>query len=350
MQIALYCQPGGYYADRAPQRCGDYWTAPSLTPAFGALVARQLALMWKALDRPDPFYVTEPGAGMADLAAVVANAAPPDLVRCLVWRFVEPMAEIAEVQKRRMSDGGWKAQWHSSLNDMDPVEGVILANEVLDNMPFRIFQKDAADINEVLIGLSGDHLVEVLGPPPDAATFEPMAPLLEQLAPQDRFELRHGLSQWCLDASLTLQRGFVLIADYGDTEPGIYLDRPAGSVVTYRDGALGFDPLEAPGLQDITAHVNFSALQRDLTQAGFTCLSLESQRDWLTRLGIKDVLDENRSQRLAAEAAGDHPRTLQLIAEGTRIQSLRAPGGLGELLVLVATKGSVPLPLLAVPN
>ncbi|MGH2768143.1 MAG: SAM-dependent methyltransferase, partial [Actinomycetota bacterium] len=105
-----------------------------------------------------------------------------------------------------------------------------------------------------------------------------------------------------------------------------------------REGVLGLDPLDEPGRADITAHVNFSALERAASDAGFEPQRLVSQRELLLSIGVRGVSRYLREARASAEAEGRHADALALLAERSRVETLAAPGGLGDLLVLIAGK------------
>jgi SAM-dependent MidA family methyltransferase len=317
MEAALYDPDHGYYARRVPG--ADYRTAPTLTPWFGRLVCRHLRQQWEAMGRPDPFTVVEVGGGGGDLAAAVLAGFGP----ALRWRFVERFDAVRELQRRRLPEDA-PAEWVPVLGT-DPVDGCVLANEVLDNMPVHVLERTADGYREVYVTAAGGRLTETLGPPSkEAAALA--APALPHLSEGDRWEVR-PIQAWCEAAAATLRRGSLLVFDYGDVEPDLWLRRPAGSLVTYRDDRMGNDPLEAPGLTDVTAHVDFSHLQRSALAAGFEAPALRSQRELLLSLGLQDVVD-----RLRAEPG------MAALAERSRVGALAARGGLGDLLVFSACR------------
>jgi SAM-dependent MidA family methyltransferase len=335
LNLVLYGDPHGYYRNHVPGADSDYRTSPSLTPWFGRLVAEDLKAVWEGLGSPPEFAVAEAGAGNADLAAAAVEAAGGPFAEALRWVFVEPIEPVAKLQRSRLGSSG-RFSWVGRLDRLEPFTGVILANEVLDNFPFRLFEVHEQGPMEVRVGAVRNHLAEVLvalGP----EVAELVAPAVEHLEEGDRFELRN-LAGWVAECSRALQRGRLLVVDYGDLEPEIWTRHPAGSMLTYRQGRLGSDPFEDVGDADITAHVNFSALGRAAQDAGFELGPLQTQRGWLESLGLKDVVAELRRQETKARAEGRHGDYLSDMAERSRVETLAARGGLGDYLVFTAEK------------
>lgn len=335
MEAALYHPEHGYYARQVPGPASDYRTAPSLTPWFGRLIARGLEQQWEALGCPDPFTVVEVGAGGADLAPSALEAATGRFGTCLRWRFVERFDAVRDLQRGRLPEGT-PAEWTPSLDAGEPVVGCVLANEVLDNMPVHVFELTDGGLREIWVGARGGRLAEQLGPPSSEAAAALAIGALPHLEEGDRLEVRPGLDAWCRSAARTLRRGFLVVIDYGDVEPGLWLQRPAGSLVTYRDERLGDDPLADAGLADITAHVDISHLQRAATAAGLVAEPPVSQRDFLLSLGLRDVVDALRNEERDVRREGRHTDGLRALAERSRVEALAARGGLGDLVVFTA--------------
>ncbi|MGQ0678411.1 MAG: SAM-dependent methyltransferase [Actinomycetota bacterium] len=336
MDLALYSDPHGYYRSHVPGRDADYRTSPSLTSLFGRLVLARLQLMWEELGRPESFEVVEVGAGGADLAATVLKAATGEFAGALRWTLVEPLATVAAFQQAQLAGEQSRTRWVPGLAELSPVVGVVLAHEVLDNFPVRVFQVEEQGIEEVRVGWDGRRLVEVLTEP--VAWDPPADMVLEVLEPGDRFERICGLEQWTCSASRALEKGFLVVVDYGDLEPDVWEKRPAGSLVTYRDGRLGIDPLLNPGETDITAHVNFSELDRAAGRAGFSPGECTRQRDWLVKAGHSRLVNELKRAEAIARWEGRHADWVGLIAERSRFESLTARGGLGDHLVFTARR------------
>lgn len=336
LEVVLYGDPHGYYRNHVPGADSDYLTSPTLTPWFGRLFAGHLEREWTHLGSPEHFTVVEAGAGNGDLAASTVAGLTGGLEEVLTWVLVEPLDTVAGLQRSRLGTGG-RFRWAASLKDLEPVTGIVVAHEVLDNFPFRRFEVGPDGPLEIHIGTSRTGLQEVLRPPGPAGE-ELAAPAMQHLTPGDRFELHEGLQEWVSDAAAVLERGSLLVVDYGDMEPDLWLRRPGGSMVTYRRGELGTDPLVHIGDADITAHVNFSALERAARTAGLAPQPHATQREWLQGLGIDEVVTAMRRHEERARTEGRHADYLGLVAERSRVQTLAAAGGLGDYLVFTARR------------
>jgi SAM-dependent MidA family methyltransferase len=338
MDLVLYSHPHGYYLNTVPGADADYQTSPTLTPWFGRLVAQDLKSVWEGLGSPAEFTVVEAGAGNGDLAHAAADAAEGAFDQALRWTFVERSDAVTDLQRSRFGLRG-RFSWVKSFDELEPVTGVILAHEVLDNFPFRLFEVVKDGAMEVRVGATRDHLTQVLFPiGPEVADL--VAPALEHLEEGDRFELRTGVETWVAEAAFALQRGRLMVIDYGDLEPEIWTRHPSGSMVTYRRGQLGTDPFENLGAADITAHVNFSALGRAAQDASLELLPLQTQRGWLESLGLKELVAELRRLAANAQAEGRHGDYLSFTAQRSKVEMLAARGGLGDYLVFTAGKKS----------
>lgn len=336
MNLALYSDPHGYYRDHVPGADSDYHTSATLTPWFGRLVCRRLQRMWTELGSPSEFTVAEVGGGTGELALAALEAAAElgDFDNALRWIFVEPMPAVADLQASRLGRWRDRVTWVDNVRELQELTGTILANEVLDNFAFRIFEVGEYGPVEVRVDTSRQYLQETLvplEPEPDPALLAP----LEHLDIGDRYEVHTGIWDWAAAAASALRSGYVLVIDYGDIEPDLWVHRPAGSMVTYRRGRLGLDAFEQLGDTDITAHVNFTDLGRRLRAAGLEVSEPVTQREWLQELGIGQVVDDLRRQEAEAQAGGRHPALVSTMAERSRVQAL-AGGALGGYLVLEA--------------
>jgi SAM-dependent MidA family methyltransferase len=347
MRLALYHPSYGYYATRVPGHGSDYRTSPSITPWFGRLVARQLETMWEALGAPDPFWVVEVGAGRGDLAAGAMEAAGP-MTDALHWRFVERFERVRSWQRQRLGSAATSADWAPRLGEPPPAAGCVLANEVLDNFPVHALEViDGDRAGEIYVDIDGNHLVERLGPLSTPALAGPAQEAASHLDEGARFELCPELETWCCQASQALERGYLLLVDYGDIQPDIWLDNPRGTLATHGPADVGPSPLDDPGCKDVTAMVNFSAVLRAVEAAGFCPEPLVSQRTWLLSLGLAQVADEVEAAGFLAALEGWLEQAEVLQGELGLLMELGAVGGLGDLLVLRAAKGA---PTLAGPG
>ncbi|MGH2812713.1 MAG: class I SAM-dependent methyltransferase [Actinomycetota bacterium] len=340
MQLALYHPKHGFYAGPGRGPGFDFRTSPSLTPAFGTLLTRAFTSMWKALGEIEGFTVVEVGPGGGELAQSVWESAEPEFRSALRWEFVERFPALREVQAKRLEGTGLRVAWRDSPADGTAIVGCVFANEVVDNFPVHVFQIDEGSAREVYVALDEDHLVEALGPSSSEAAGILAAEAARHLEEGDRFEVCTAMEGWCRETATALESGYLLVIDYGDTEPQIWTRRPGGSVVTYKDERLGDQPLEAPGDADITFHVNFTHLANAAGRAGFRGVRLATQRRFLERLGVSEIASDLASLQKEAEAEGQHAEAMHLLAERGRLGALGGRGGLGDLLVLLGSKGA----------
>jgi SAM-dependent MidA family methyltransferase len=338
MERALYGPEGFYTSGAGSGRQRDFLTSPEVGPLFGAVVARALDAWWDELGRPDPFTVVEAGAGTGALARAVLDAGPacaPALRYVLVERsdaLREQAAQRVPVEPPRFVPGpvvvdpdeGAIAETgtgpvFTALADLpaEPFTGVVLANELLDNLAFGLFQRTARGWAEVRVGLGdGDELVEVLvGVPPDGAPAID-APVGTRVPDQ------RAAGTWLRRALRAVDRGRVVLFDYA-------VDHTAdASVRTYRAHGPGGEPVEHAGRQDVTADVCLDQLARvcppdvDRTQAEF-----------LAAHGLDELVAAARQQWLDAAAAPD----LVALRARSRVNeagALTDPAGLGAFRVL----------------
>ena len=337
LQLVLYHPVHGYYANRVPGNGVSYETSASIGSEFGEMVAVELRAMWEALGRPDPFTVTEFGAGLAGLAEGAIRSAGP-LLPALRWRIVEQFDSVARMQRDHLGPAARYVEWISSLEG-EPTAGCVLANEVLDNFPFHRFRKADGKIQEVCVAWRDNRLVELLRPPSSEEMIAPVLPFQEQLNEGDSFEICPQIRDWCRTVGAALSRGYLLVVDYGDEEPDIWLRGPGGTVATYSDAGETSEPLEGPGRKDITAEVDFSALDRGARAAGFNFELLSLQSYWLASLGAGERISELKAEAQIADAFGWRADSQALEGSRTRLLRLTDAAGLGGCLVYRASKG-----------
>ena len=362
LDLALYHPTLGFYAGgRGAGRERDFLTSPELGPLFGAVIARALDAWWVELGRPDPLVVVEAGAGTGALARAVLTAGPecgPALRYVLVERSdglrrlqhtrlpLEPAPFVLgpsagddpEPSLRSHPGPGPLATSLPSL-PVGPFAGVVLANELLDNLPFRILQRSgdtegrrsgperhqkAGGWDEVRVG--GD-LSEVLVPaaPALAAEAEVLAP---EAPPHGRIPLQHRAGAWLRAALGCLRRGRVVVVDYAGTTPAMASRPWTDWVRTYRSHGRGGHPLGDLGAQDVTCEVATDQLARVRPP-----LAERSQAEFLSAHGLDELVGAARETWQARAAIGD---LAALAARGrvTEAAALTDPAGLGAFRVL----------------
>ena len=313
MELALYFpERGGYYAGPgARARTEDYYTSPAAHPAFGAAIAALLRSMWGALGRPGTFTAVELGAGGGLLARdVVEYAERLDGEFAAALRYL-PL-ELGEPAPRS-------------------VEGCVLSNELVDALPVARYAVSGGRVMEVFVGAgAGGALCEVLAEPATNAITERFGGTGCDLPEGARGEFREGVGPWMERVAGTLGRGFVLTVDYGGTAKELE-SKTAGTLQTHYRHAAGLSPYQNVGSQDITAHVDFTAVAKAGDRLGLRALGLVTQRHLLRRCGI---------DRMAARMRETLAAGRELAANLRGIGALTGPDGLGGFRALVQERGT----------
>ena len=291
MELALYDPDGGYYRspEARPGRGGDFITAPELHPIFGELLARAVDDAWVTLGRPEPFSVVEHGAGEGALAVPMLAALPPEIG----YHPVEVDERRVAALRERLADAGLGGRLVASLPS--PFDGVILANEVLDALPVHRVRQRGDDLRELAVDVGADdRFVEVEIDPTTSALAERLAVEGIQLRDGQTAEIALALDGWVREVAAPLRRGLLILIDYGAPAIELYdpVRRRDGTLQAYVRHRLGDDPYRFVGRQDLTAHVDVTAVQHAAEAAGLTTLGVTTQAEALMALGIEERLRE----------------------------------------------------------
>jgi len=366
MSMALYDESGGFFAvGGGAGRAGrDFVTSPEVGTLFGALLARSIDASWRDLRGPDPFLVVEVGAGRGRLAADVLRAQPecaPALRYVLVERSavlrgeqrelltleppdeaLGPFARVADADEPPEVVRG-TGPIATSLAELPAVQvdGVVLANELLDNLPVHIVERTPDGWCEIRVGLGeSDRLEEVPVPAPDDLSVQADEVAAGSSVPAGaRLPVPVAAREWLAHVATLIRNGVVVIVDYADDAAGLVARGQESWLRTYRGHARGTDVLDAPGSQDLTYDVPLEYLRSVAARAGFSVDVDTTQAEWLRGLGIDDLV-----------AAGDqtwreraHLGDLEAVAgrsRGVEAAALTDPAGLGAHRVLVLRKGA----------
>ncbi len=311
MELALYGGHGFYATGRTGRR-GDFITSPEVGPLFGAVIARFLDAEFERLGRPEPFTVVDAGAGPGTLARAVATARPA-CAPALRYVAVERSADQRRVHPPDVESRG----------DLPPgpVDGVVLANELLDNLPFRLVVFDGAWREAYVAEGADGAFVERLDAP-----IDPVRSVLPPRPPHGaRAPLQEDAAGWLAAARAIIRTGRVVVFDYARHSTNELAMSPWRDWLrTYRGHSRGGHYLAAPGEQDITADVALDQL------AAPDAVSTQAQ--FLGRWGIERLVGEGRVEWARAAAAPD----LHALAMRSRVGEAAAlldPAGLGGFTV-----------------
>jgi SAM-dependent MidA family methyltransferase len=314
MEGALY-GPGGYFEGTPVGARGDFVTSPHVHPIFGELLGRAVRAMHEALGRPTPFHLTEVGAGDGTLARQLLDALA-DLTPAYVG------VEIGSAARASLEaiDG------IGVRTELDGPADVVIANELLDNMPFRIVR----DGREVRIAAEEDRFVETLAEPDDDVTAAAGGPG-EHVIPVGAHAFVDRLAS-------TLTRGYALAIDYGG------IGTTGGPVHGYHDHRVVEDVLHAPGSTDITSGVDFGSLASYAERRGLTAFPSVTQQAALMALGFEGWFRselERQQDLLQARVGLEAVRTW---SGRSRATILIDPAALGRLRWLVLATSGLPSP------
>jgi SAM-dependent MidA family methyltransferase len=297
MELALYDPAGGYYRGTTarPGRDGDFLTAPETHPIFGAALARGLNEAWERLGRPDPFVLREYGAGTGALILAILDRLARDatgLVDALRYDPIEAEPRRLETIATRLAAQGRAGVLVEPGGSGQPIVGAVVANEVLDALPtHRVVVRDGR-LLEILTGLRDGQLVDIEGSPTTPALGARLADEGIELADGQRAEICLELDRWVADVASGLRRGLLLLIDYGYAARELYDPRRRrdGTLRAYVQQRVHDDPYRHIGRQDLTAHVDATAVERAAARAGLVHLGTTTQAEFLVGLGTEELL------------------------------------------------------------
>ena len=344
MDLALYHPEWGYYhaAQRRPGRPGDFLTAPEAHPFFGIALARQVADCWERLGQPAQFTVREYGPGIGGLAWDIIGGLQRENLNCLAalsYELVERNSQRVVEALAAFRDEGLgdvvRALAPDAITTLPPITGVILANEVADAFPVHRLIWHAGELREGWVTWDGTGLAEEIADlSPEALETDP-AGMLEAhsitLHEGDRIEIGPAAAAWFAEAASRLARGYAIVIDYGYPAAQLYQShRLEGTVRAYRAHTVTDDPFAHIGEQDLTAHVDFTALREAGEAAGLTFAGQTNQAAFLTSLDMGDLM----------VALSQDPETTmeEYLAAQAAVLRLIDPGSLGRFGVLLMAR------------
>jgi len=343
MSMALYDPESGYYTTGhgGPGRGGDFLTAPEGHPIFGWAIARQAEDVWERLGRPARFVIREHGAGTGALGLAIldglrrARSGLADVVR---YQAAEASRWRLDILRERFAAAGFGDRLEP-LDDR-PSAGIVLANELLDALPVHLVEGGpAGELREVFVALDGgDDLVLEAGAPSTAGPAARLAAEGIQLAAGQRAEICLEIDGWLGGAVAGLERGLLLAIDYGYPAAQLYDPARGSTLRAYHRHRVHDEPLVAIGRQDLTAHVDLTAVERAAIDAGLSLLGRTSQAELLAGLGIGELL-----VGLQSAPASTLESYLEARSAVMRMLDPRATGGFAALLFVRDLRAEPPL-------
>lgn len=341
MELALYAPGLGYYSAGLNKFgvIGDFVTAPEISPLFARCVARQCQQVLQALGGGD---ILEFGAGSGIMAADLL--AELEVLSSLPQHYfiLEISAELRERQQatlaRRAPHLLERVIWLDEI-PRQKLRGFVFANEVLDAMPVHRFRLGAENTSELYVACEGDKFVWKAGPLSDPVLAERITDLRAmspELNPGYISEINLAAPAWVWTLAAALESGMLLLIDYGYPRHEFYHpERARGTLLCHYRHHAHDDPFLHPGLQDITAHVDFTTLAEAGHKAGLDVAGYTTQAHFLLGCGLTE---------LAVEAPGSEVRQRVQLAE--QIKRLTLPGEMGEVFKVLAMTRGISDPLL----
>jgi SAM-dependent MidA family methyltransferase len=326
MEVALYGDHGFFTGSTLrSERGGDFLTSPEVSPLFGETIAGFVSSERERIG--EPFRLVEVAGGSGSLIRPLLASVDVE-----AWAV-----EVSPAARKALASAVDRSRIVSSIDESpQPLRGVVLVNELLDNLPMAIAQLSDDGWRERWVGLNDGSLC-----------FIDAEPRPEVLAWLDRFagtvevggwvEVQLAAYEWVRSLTERLEAGALVAFDYGDTADNLAPRRQDGTLRTYRSHHLGPHPLDEPGATDITADVNFTAVEAAAREAGGD-VELWRQDDFLVSLGLRERISNMRHHELELARSGDEMARLRLRTVRTEAETLLHPRGLGDFRVLVARR------------
>ncbi len=323
MERALY-GTDGYYSTRAPMGFeGDYLTAPETTPLFGATLSRIASATWRALEGPDAFEVVDVGAGsgalLRDLSAALRGE-DPACAAAASFVAIEVSAAAERAQARTL--GGLQVSRARSLEALGPITGLVVANELLDALPFHLVTRRGGAVRELCVAVEGEGFAFVAAEPSDPRLVEEAPPVEDG----ERAAVPLAAYDWLRRLETAIERGIAVVIDYPSRE--------RADVQTYFRHTAGGDPLERVGEQDLTAALDFERLRRHAEAAGLTVVEERTQAEFLEELGFDERLGAIRDP-----GPSDPRGKVRAASDRNAAKAVVDARGMGAFNVVVLAKG-----------
>ena len=335
MAMALY-QPGlGYYAAGLQKfgASGDFITSPEVSPLFAQSLARQVQQVMTELDEP---VLIEFGAGSGILAVdLLMELEVLDSLPSAYW-IIEVSAELQQRQQNKIKESCEhlldKVVWLQQLPEQS-TDAVVIANEVLDAMPVVAFEKQQAELFERMIADDDHRLGWALQPASEklqAAVAEIEKSIEYPLPENYRSEYNPSIKPWLKSLSDLVKKGLVLLIDYGyDAKQYYSEERIMGTMMCYYQHRAHDDVFFYPGLQDITAFVDFTAVAEAAVSSDFDVMGYTTQAQFLFGSGLPEIFEKKMAQFSEDEIK-------QQVYLSQQVKTLTLPSEMGERFKVMA--------------
>ena len=336
---ALYHPTLGYYAQhRRSGWRGHFLTSAELDPSFGALWAVAFRRVWETLGRPPSFDLIEVGPGEGGFANSVLGVVAGPFADALTYRLVEPIPALAERQMSLLSTYD-NVVWSASIDEVAPVPyGVVMANEVLDNLPVHLLEYRTGEFAELYVHASDSGLELSPGPLSDPELLRLLPDTDLHLSDGHRLEVSPAAVDFVRSCAAGVKAGSVVLVDYGLTWRDL-ADRHSGTLVSYSESGTDDAVLDRPGEKDITSHANWDVVGAALRSEGFELSGPTSQREILNDLGLPSLNESLAARQRSLAAEGKGAEALRTLSRRQALSVLGDPNGLGGLDVLIGRRG-----------
>jgi len=370
MDLALYHSQGYYATGRVNIGTkGDFFTSPHLGADFGELLATKFAELWEIMGRPAPFHLVEMGAGQGLLAVDILEYLQqqyPAFFADLDYYIIEKAQGMVQRQQELLAlhpEIAKKVSWQSWADiPEDFLIGCCFSNELIDAFPVHLFTVERGQLQEIYVTWEQDKFQEVSGEistPRIADYWQLMGIKIEDYPEGYRSEINLKALDWLTTVAGKLQRGYVLTIDYGyEGDRYYHPHRDQGTLQCYYRHQHHNDPYIYLGEQDITAHVNFTALERQGKLLGLTTETLTKQGLFLMELGLGDRLvtlsnfGSNFGSNLSSNSRSDLGFTIDegvasaqtvmnIMQRRQALHQLIDPLGLGGFGILIQSKNII---------
>jgi len=341
MTACLY-EPGlGYYTSpgRKVGTEGDFYTSISVHAAFGRVIAREIAQMWRIMGEPSTFTLVECGAGHGRLACDIMDflaAREPAFYAAIELALIEKEPSLEAAQRELLASHVSKLRSitpETVANGQFTFSGCLYSNELLDAMPVHRVIMGELGLQEIYVTCRDGEFIEESGEPSTPALAEYLQQLGISLHPGKQAEINLAAAGWLLSIATAIQKGFVLTIDYGYTAEELFAPhRKHGTVLCYYRHQVEENPYIRVGEQDITSHVDFSTIMQRGEIYGLINQWFGEQYRFLLSAGIMEEIQEMED----SEASDDEKLRLRLALK----RLIMPEGGMGDTFrILIQSKG-----------